>query len=309
MARADDGRPRRQGNRDRARDRRGVGRCHRRGARRAARRRAATARAVRDRRARRCARASRGGCGRGRSDRPRSRRGAHGVARLGRRRRHVRARCRLSARPHARRARVTRRAAGSRGRPFFSPPGRYFEGLYDGVPDERLVDEVIAEIERGARWIKIVGDFPERLEPGFRPKRTYTAATIAAACDAAHARGARVAVHCTIDNAREVVEAGVDSIEHGIGLDEATLHLMAERGTAWVPTLGGVPGPDAAPGEIRDDMRDFWERRRSTSRSRRLGASRRGGRRRCAPAVAPRGRGETLGSPPPSFPARRPQPT
>ena len=54
---------------------------------------------------------------------------------------------------------------------------------------------------------------------------------------AAHDLGARVAAHSTIDNVADLIEAGVDSIEHGSHIDEAALRLMVDRGVAWTPTL------------------------------------------------------------------------
>ena len=55
-----------------------------------------------------------------------------------------------------------------------------------------------------------------------------------------HDAGARVAVHSTIANAGQLVTVGVDSIEHGIGLDVSALKQMAARGTAWTPTLSAM---------------------------------------------------------------------
>jgi len=47
-----------------------------------------------------------------------------------------------------------------------------------------------------------------------------------------------VAAHASSDDAiRMAVLAGVDTIEHGYGASEATFRLMAERHTAYVPTL------------------------------------------------------------------------
>ena len=56
----------------------------------------------------------------------------------------------------------------------------------------------------------------------------------------------RPAAHCwyarpadtpgVYDGARQAVEAGIDSIEHGTHIDEETAKLMAEKGTYHVPT-------------------------------------------------------------------------
>lgn len=61
---------------------------------------------------------------------------------------------------------------------------------------------------------------------------------IQAGVDAAHALGKKVAVHTHGNTAiRRCVEAGVDSIEHGVFLSEDIMDMMKERGTFLVPTL------------------------------------------------------------------------
>ena len=61
---------------------------------------------------------------------------------------------------------------------------------------------------------------------------------LAAAVAAAHAEGARVTAHAFSEEALPgLINAGIDCIEHGTGLTEDTVALMAERGTALVPTL------------------------------------------------------------------------
>ncbi|MBI1353103.1 MAG: amidohydrolase family protein [Acidobacteria bacterium] len=53
-----------------------------------------------------------------------------------------------------------------------------------------------------------------------------------------------VAAHAVDDlSIRTAVEAGVDSIEHGYGISEKTLQLMAEKGVYWVPTEESVDDP------------------------------------------------------------------
>jgi imidazolonepropionase-like amidohydrolase len=47
-----------------------------------------------------------------------------------------------------------------------------------------------------------------------------------------------VTAHCFgEESVRQLVAAGIDGIEHGTGLDGATIELMAERGVALVPTM------------------------------------------------------------------------
>ena len=107
---------------------------------------------------------------------------------------------------------------------------------------------------RGARWVKVIADFPD-LAAGTDAEATYRIEAIAQLVAAAYAAGARVAVHATVPDTGQLVAAGVDSIEHGFGLDERALHDMADRGTAWTPTVAALlallDAPDLTPGRRR----------------------------------------------------------
>lgn len=53
-----------------------------------------------------------------------------------------------------------------------------------------------------------------------------------AAIAEAHRLGARVTAHCFAeDSLRDLVEAGIDCIEHATGLTDETVPLFAERGS------------------------------------------------------------------------------
>src|SRR5690606_1366254 len=70
---------------------------------------------------------------------------------------------------------------------------------------------------------------------------TMTQEQLAAACGEAARQGLRAVVHAHGPvSAQRAVRAGCTTIEHGILLDEATLDLMAERGTYWGPHIGLV---------------------------------------------------------------------
>lgn len=112
-----------------------------------------------------------------------------------------------------------------------------------------LSSAVSLQAQAGARWVKIFADWPGWLgkeeEPNFGPRDalTYPGETLAEAVVAAHAAGARVAIHAFGREAASAgIEAGVDSIEHGWGLDEALLEEMARKRIAWTPMLGIAPG-------------------------------------------------------------------
>jgi imidazolonepropionase-like amidohydrolase len=128
---------------------------------------------------------------------------------------------------------------------FLAPSGQYFPALHTPVPAEDLVDAALAEVARGARWVKLVGDFPV-LSPDGPPgpaQPTYAMADVRLLVEAVHAAGARVAAHTTTRRVTELIAAGVDSIEHGTELTEDDVAELAARGGAWTPTLCASVGP------------------------------------------------------------------
>ncbi|TMF22261.1 MAG: hypothetical protein E6I28_14570 [Chloroflexi bacterium] len=66
---------------------------------------------------------------------------------------------------------------------------------------------------------------------------TFTADELTPTVEAVHARGKRITAHAQGKGAAVAVAAGVDSVEHGFGVDATTAARMAGR-TALVPTLG-----------------------------------------------------------------------
>ncbi|MHB8573751.1 MAG: amidohydrolase family protein [Dehalococcoidia bacterium] len=122
---------------------------------------------------------------------------------------------------------------------FLAPPGRYFEfGQF--VTEAQLVEAALLQVTAGARWVKVIGDWREAPPPdgSGRLSLNFSTEALTALVSAAHAAGARVAVHTTgHEGAAAAVAAGVDSIEHGMGLDESLLAAMAEKGLAWTPTV------------------------------------------------------------------------
>ncbi|HVX47484.1 MAG TPA: amidohydrolase family protein [Mycobacteriales bacterium] len=113
---------------------------------------------------------------------------------------------------------------------------RYIRDLAIELEPAQLPEEIAHQAARGDGWVKIVGDWIDRSLGDLAPE--WPRETIFAAVRRAHAAGARIAVHTFGEEALpDLIEAGVDSIEHGTGLTEDLLPLMAERGTALVPTL------------------------------------------------------------------------
>jgi imidazolonepropionase-like amidohydrolase len=126
---------------------------------------------------------------------------------------------------------------------FLAPEDRYFPGLLpEPAPAELLTDLALGELARGASWVKVIGDFPAFVDgwPVGALEQTYPHEALAAMVAAVHSAGGRVAVHSTMEDVASLVRLGVDSIEHGIAMDESCLALMAETGAAWTPTLNAV---------------------------------------------------------------------
>jgi imidazolonepropionase-like amidohydrolase len=112
----------------------------------------------------------------------------------------------------------------------------YTEGIVDG-PDQ-VRKAVRFEVKNGADVIKsaVSGGVFSLADEVDTPQ--LTPAEMAALVDESHRLRKKVAVHCHGDQAaREAIEAGVDSIEHGSFMKPETLTLMKNKGTFLTPTL------------------------------------------------------------------------
>lgn len=113
---------------------------------------------------------------------------------------------------------------------------RYLRGYAHEVEPDQLAEHAAQEAQRGDGWVKLVGDWISREEGDLAP--SFPAEAFAAAIAAAHEHGAKVTAHCFgTEVLTGLLEAGIDCIEHGTGLTEDHLELMAERGVALVPTV------------------------------------------------------------------------
>ncbi len=122
---------------------------------------------------------------------------------------------------------------------FLAPPGGYFPGLAREVEAEDLPRAAEEEAKASHAWAKVVGDF---ISPEGKVQLNFQSGTLAEAARRVHATGARIAVHATSSPAIEAaIEAGFDSIEHGVGLTDDSIALMAKRRIALVPALTITP--------------------------------------------------------------------
>jgi hypothetical protein len=131
-------------------------------------------------------------------------------------------------------------------------PKRYIRDYGDEVEPEELVAAVEAQVPHSDGWIKLVGDWIDREVGDLAP--LWSPQVVRPAIDRAHELGLRVTAHVFGEQAAaELVEAGIDGIEHGTGITGRTVELMAERQVALVPTLIQLENFEsfAAQGETR----------------------------------------------------------
>jgi imidazolonepropionase-like amidohydrolase len=112
----------------------------------------------------------------------------------------------------------------------------YTDGIADGP--EEIRKAVRFEVKNGADVIKaaVSGGVLSLTDEVDTPQ--LTPVEMAALVDESHRLRKKVAVHCHGDQAaREAIEAGVDSIEHGSFMKPETLARMKTKGIFLTPTL------------------------------------------------------------------------
>jgi len=93
-------------------------------------------------------------------------------------------------------------------------------------------------IKAGAAVIKVMATAGMMTEGQRAGAAQLTVAEMTACVDEAHKAGIAVAAHVEgREGAANAIQAGVDSIEHGHGLDDTLLETMARNGTVLVPTI------------------------------------------------------------------------
>lgn len=124
------------------------------------------------------------------------------------------------------------------GRAICARGGHGFEISYEVDGEEQMQGAVRQVIKEGADIIKLMvsgGVNSRGPEPG---PCELTEGEIRRGIETAHAWGRKAAVHAHGNTAiRRCVEAGVDSVEHGVFMTEDIMEQMAVQGTYFVPTL------------------------------------------------------------------------
>ncbi len=134
---------------------------------------------------------------------------------------------------------------GAPGAPRMITAGRWlaWAGLSRSAEFHTVTDELAraaaAEALANDGWCKIMGDWDFEAPP-------VPYDVMRAVVEAVHAVGGRVAAHCQSgDGVLNAARAGIDSIEHGMGMPEESLGFMAANGAAYVPTLTAFAGSRA----------------------------------------------------------------
>ena len=140
-----------------------------------------------------------------------------------------------------------------------APPKRYLRGYAVDCEAAELPGEAAVQARRGTGWVKLVGDWIDRSVGDLTP--TYDDATFAAAVNAAHTQGARVAVHTFSTEALPgLIAAGVDSVEHGTGLTPELVDALAATGAALVPTMINIATFPAIAGAAQERFPSYAAR-------------------------------------------------
>ena len=123
-------------------------------------------------------------------------------------------------------------------------PGAHGHASTAVASDEDIVKVVESNVARGARLAKIFttgGVSSVSTSPGDVP---FPAAKVRCAADAAHRHGLKLAAHAHGgEGAAIAIRNGVDTIEHGVLLDEGMIAEAAERRIAIVGTFSIVDHP------------------------------------------------------------------
>jgi len=121
--------------------------------------------------------------------------------------------------------------------PYISLPSSSFEA--DGEVEIRK--QVRHLVKLGADLIKVYIESAEKKQTSndsLTGVLTYTPEELKVLVDEARRAKLTVAAHVYSDTAaRMAIEAGVNSIEHGLYISEKTFNLMAQKGIYYVPTL------------------------------------------------------------------------
>jgi imidazolonepropionase-like amidohydrolase len=137
---------------------------------------------------------------------------------------------------------VTRAISTTGGYPLegYSPEVTVPSGVQIADSPEEARKAVREQIKYGADLIKIYGTHRFHFAPDGKmiSTPTFTVDEIRAITDEAHREGEKVACHAYGDpGLQNCLDGGVDSIEHGLDLNDTNIHTMLQKGVYLVATL------------------------------------------------------------------------
>src|SRR3981081_3150066 len=138
------------------------------------------------------------------------------------------------------RMQVSTRGIGASGSSYIGMPGINLTAGNVGIRGlEEARQAVREQIHYGADWIKVFPvagwSFGPTGELFFEP--TFTLEELKAIVDEAHRHNRRLAAHAYGgEGLRNAIIAGVDTIEHGQGLDDTMIEMMVQKGLYYDPT-------------------------------------------------------------------------
>jgi imidazolonepropionase-like amidohydrolase len=122
----------------------------------------------------------------------------------------------------------------------FAPDLVLPKGAQEVSGQAEMIKAVREQIGQGADWVKVYADYHHGVG-GTVP--TFSEDELRTLVAEAHTAGRPVSAHATTaEGMRRATVAGVDSIEHGYGGTEEVFRLMAQHGTAFLPTLTAEEG-------------------------------------------------------------------
>ncbi|MGH9900117.1 MAG: amidohydrolase family protein [Pyrinomonadaceae bacterium] len=109
--------------------------------------------------------------------------------------------------------------------------------VVDGV--DQIMRAVREQVKYGADWIKFYADRRYYIKDGkLRSFVNFTDEEMQALVKESHRLGRRVAAHAMgRDGIDAALRAGVDSIEHGDGLDDELIDRLIKQNAFWCPTI------------------------------------------------------------------------
>ena len=113
------------------------------------------------------------------------------------------------------------------------------KGVQEIDGPDNIRHAVREQVGYGADWIKYYSDLHYFLKDGALHSRpNFTDEEARALVDETHRLGHKVAAHAMgREGIEQALRSGVDTIEHGDGLDDQLIDMMVTRGVYWCPTI------------------------------------------------------------------------